>query len=143
MRVTKVTLFICYNWCMKIVEKIPSLKQIMELYEDVGWSAYTKDPLRLEKAFDNSLSVLSAWSDDELMGLIRVVGDGLTIVYIQDLLVKTAYQNKGIGKELLTMILAKYEDVRQILLLTDSAASFYESVGFKNVSDYNCVAFMK
>ncbi len=90
MRVTEVTLFICYNWCMKIVEKIPSLKQIMELYEDVDWSEYTKDPLRLEKAFDNSLSVLSAWSDDELMGLIRVVGDGLTIVYIQDLLVKTA-----------------------------------------------------
>ncbi|NLC05929.1 MAG: GNAT family N-acetyltransferase [Erysipelothrix sp.] len=128
---------------MKIGEKIPSLKQIMELYEDVGWSAYTKDPLRLEKAFDNSLFVLSAWIDDELVGLIRVVGDGLTIVYIQDLLVKTAYQNKGSGRELLTIILAKYEDVRQILLLTDSAASFYESVGFKNVSDYNCVAFMK
>ncbi len=143
MRVTFVTLFICYNWSMKIINKIPTLEQIMELYHDVGWSAYTKDPIRLEQAFNNSLFVLSAWIDDELVGLIRVVGDGLTIVYIQDLLVKNAYQNKGIGKELMNMILTKYEDVRQILLLTDSASSFYVSVGLKPVLDYNCVAFMK
>lgn len=31
--------------------------------------------------------VLTAWSDDKLVGILRIVGDGYTIVYIQDLLV--------------------------------------------------------
>jgi len=60
---------------------------VLDLYASVGWSNYTNRPQQLEQAFHQSLFVMAAYDEDKLVGLIRVVGDGLTIVFIQDLLV--------------------------------------------------------
>ncbi len=64
---------------------IPTTEELMNLYSDVEWSAYTNDSMRLKKAIENSLKVLTAWDDDKLVGLIRVIGDNQTIIYIQDI----------------------------------------------------------
>ena len=61
-------------------------EEILPLYASVGWTAYTDDPAALERGFRHSLLVLAAWEDGELAGLIRAVGDGATIVFIQDIL---------------------------------------------------------
>ena len=95
------------------------IKQLEELYNDVGWSAYTQDLEVLKQAILQSLDVITVWNDDKLVGLIRAIGDGLTIVYIQDILVLNAYQNKGIASELLQRILNKYKNVRQKVLLIE------------------------
>lgn len=79
------------------------------------------------------MDVISAWNEGELIGLIRVVGDGLTIIYIQDLLVLNAYQNQGIAKKLIQLVLNKYKNVRQKVLLTEESPEvryFYEKNGF-------------
>ncbi|NLM05829.1 MAG: GNAT family N-acetyltransferase [Tissierellia bacterium] len=125
---------------------IPSIEDIMPLYEDVGWTAYTKDKDNLEKAINNSLMVLTVWDDKKLVGLARVVGDGYTIIYIQDILVIEDYKRRGIGRNLLKAILDEYKFVRQVVLMTDDTEktiSFYESIGLKKVSDYGIVAFMR
>lgn len=62
-------------------------EDVLRLYASVGWTAYTDDPAALERGFRHSLLVLAAWEDGELAGLIRAVGDGATIVFIQDILV--------------------------------------------------------
>lgn len=67
----------------------------------------------MKDVIDNSLSVITAWENNKLIGLIRVIGDGYTIVYIQDILVHPNFQNKNIGTQLMTRILNKYKDVRQ------------------------------
>ncbi|WP_257589965.1 GNAT family N-acetyltransferase [Lactococcus cremoris] len=90
------------------ISKDIDIKQLEELYNDVGWSAYTQDLEVLKQAILQSLDVITVWNDDKLVGLIRAIGDGLTIVYIQDILVLNAYQNKGIASELLQRILNKY-----------------------------------
>lgn len=64
---------------------IKDIKSISSLYESAGWFDYTEDLEKLEDAFKNSLKIISAWHEEKLIGLIRVVGDGLTIIYIQDL----------------------------------------------------------
>ena len=64
------------------------------LYLDAQWTNYTKDMPKLMNALKKSLMVVTAWESDKLVGLIRVVGDGLTIIYIQDILVKRAYKRK-------------------------------------------------
>lgn len=125
---------------------IPNIESILNLYNDVSWSAYTSNLEQLKNAIKNSLKVWTAWEDDLLIALARVVGDGYTIIYIQDILVLQAYQRKGIGSKLLEMILKKYKDVRQIILLTDDTdktISFYEKNGLTPVGKYNTVAFMK
>ncbi|WP_257875762.1 GNAT family N-acetyltransferase [Anaerococcus sp. Marseille-P3625] len=125
---------------------IPDIDSIMNLYGDVSWTAYTSNPSKLEQAIINSLKVWTAWDDDLLVGLARVVGDSSTIIYIQDILVLQAYQKKGIGSQLLKIILDEYKDIRQIILLTDDTdktIKFYEKNGFTKVSKYKSVAFMK
>ena len=125
---------------------IPDIDSIMNLYGDVSWTAYTSNPSKLEQAIINSLKVWTAWDDDLLVGLARVVGDSSTIIYIQDILVLQAYQKIGIGSQLLKIILDEYKDLRQIILLTydtDKTIKFYEKNGFTKVSKYKSVAFMK
>lgn len=120
-------------------------EKIYDLYKDVGWIAYTQDFTSLLKGMENSLSIITAWDEDKLVGLIRVIGDGETIIYVQDILVLEEYQGCGIGSKLLSDIFIRYESVRQKILLTDRLEKnikFYEKNGMKDVSDLDCVAFM-
>ncbi|KAA0956363.1 GNAT family N-acetyltransferase [Planococcus kocurii] len=121
-------------------------KNLLVLYEDVEWYAYTKDINQLEQAISNSLYVLSAWDEECLIGLIRIIGDGLTIIYIQDILVLNSYQNHGIATKLMDRILDKFKAVRQKVLLTEEAPNvrhFYEKNGFDSCNKGTLVAFVK
>ena len=127
-------------------EKIINSESLLELYEDAGWIAYTKDLEKLQLAIAKSLYVLTARDKDKLVGLVRVVGDGLTIIYIQDILVLKKYKRKKIGMTLMTTTLDKFKDVRQKVLLTedtDETRGFYEALGFESCDNGKLVAFAK
>ncbi len=49
------------------------LDRIRILYEDAGWSSYSRDFECLAKGIDQSLMVISAWNQGELVGLVRVI----------------------------------------------------------------------
>lgn len=119
---------------------------VLDLYDSVGWSNYTNHPRRLEQAFHQSLFVMAAYDDDEeLVGLIRVVGDGLTIVFIQDLLVYPKYQRQGIGRSLLQQTLERFKDIYQIQLATeqsDKNLAFYQELGFRRQEDFDCTGMI-
>ena len=120
--------------------------EILELYASVGWTAYTKNPDVLRKGFENSMLTLAVYDGEELMGIIRTVGDGYTVVFVQDLLVFPEHQRKGVGSALLQAVLDKYSHVRQIELATDNTektVAFYRSMGFKEMSEIGCCGFMK
>lgn len=94
--------------------------EILPLYTQVGWTAYTEDKAALEHGFQNSLLILAAYEKDALLGLIRVVGDGATVIFVQDILVYPEKQRQGIGTALLKAVLDRYAHVRQIQLVTDN-----------------------
>lgn len=122
------------------------LEQLIELYKNVGWVAYTDKPNKLDKAIKNSLFNMGAFHNNELIGLIRVVGDDASIIYIQDILVKEKYQGLGIGTYLLKSILDKYKHIRQVVLMTDNTEKtkgFYEKNGMSNTIKFEGVAFVK
>ena len=103
-------------------------EEILTLYSSVGWTAYTDHPGVLKKGF------------------VRVVGDGYTIIFIQDLLVFPEYQRKGIGTVLVQQVLERFRHVRQIELATDNTQKtirFYKSLGFQNMSEIGCCGFIK
>ena len=121
-------------------------KEILKVYSSVGWTAYTDDPQALKQGFQNSLLVLAAYEREELLGIIRAVGDGVTIVFIQDLLVFPEKQRKGVGTALVKAVLKRYQTVRQIELTTDQSpetAAFYESLGFSEFAKIGCRGVMK
>lgn len=122
-----------------ISDKPPGIDELVALYDAVGWTAYTQDPAALTAAIVGSHSVLTARDDDgHLLGLLRTVSDGVTIVYVQDVLVVPSAHRSGVGGALLDAVLQRYADVRQTVLLTDTEAgqrAFYESRGFVEAHD--------
>ena len=120
--------------------------EIKRLYTEVGWTAYTDDMGALEEGYKRSLKILAAYEADELLGIIRAVGDGYTIVFIQDILVFPERQGQGIGSALIKAMLDLYPNVRQIELATDDTEktlAFYKSVGFTEYSEVGCCGFMR
>ena len=118
--------------------------EIRRLYTEVGWTAYTENMSVLEQGYKNSLLVLAAYENDELLGIIRVVGDGFTIIFVQDILVFPREQRKGVGTALMKAVLDRYPDVRQIELATDNTSktvAFYKSLGFTEFSEMGCCGF--
>ena len=121
-------------------------QEIIDLYNSVGWTNYTNNSNMLKNAYSNSLKIYGAYAEDKLVGIIRVVGDGFSVVFIQDILILPKYQGQGIGTALLQRILNEYKDVYQKHLLTentDKTIGFYKSIGFEMDTDIDCRAFTK
>lgn len=126
------------------VDIIPQINDLLALYSDAGWTAYTCNPELLLTAYENSLKVISAWDGNQLTGIIRAVGDGCTILYIQDIIVLSSYQRNGIGKQLMQDLLNIYPTIRQKVLMTDNqpeTIAFYTSLGFVPTEKHNGIAF--
>ena len=121
-------------------------QEILPLYESVGWVSYTNRPQMLQEAYLHSLKIYAAYVENKLVGIIRVVGDGSSVVFVQDLLIYPEYQRQGIGTALLKMIMEEYRDVYQLHLLTENTEktiAFYKSLGFIMDTDIECRAFSK
>ena len=114
---------------------------VLEIYESVNWQNYTNDVNKLKSALINSHKTYVSYQENKVRGLVRTISDGFTICYIQDLLVHSDYQHRGIGKELVRHILHSNEHIRQIVLMTDAKEelkNFYASTGFREVKDDLC-----
>ena len=121
-------------------------QEILDLYKSVEWDLYIVDPNMLKNAYNNSLKTYGAYVDDKLVGIIRVVGDGYSVVFIQDLLIRPEFQRQGIGRALMQRIIDEYKGVYQMHLLTDNTEKtigFYKSMGFIMDTDINCRAFTR
>jgi ribosomal protein S18 acetylase RimI-like enzyme len=115
-------------------------EKIVALYNSVGWTAYTnaQERPKLSQALQNSTYVVSAWTDDQLVGLARGLSDDVSIFYLQDILVHPDFQHQGIGRKLLTNCLERFAHVRMQVLLTENEEKqikFYQSLGYKNTKD--------
>lgn len=127
------------------IKEISYSEQILNLYESLGWIAYTAQPDTLKSGFEHSLLTLGAFENDVLAGCVRVVGDGFTVVLIQDLLVHPEHQRKGIGTALIKEVLQRYHHVRQIQLVSDTTCeteAFYQALGFVSLDQIHCTGFM-
>jgi len=106
-------------------------EELRELFLSVGWSSGAY-PDKLKIAMNNSSTVISAWDDNQLIGLINALDDGVMTAYIHYLLIHPQYHHQGIGKELVARIKAKYENyLRVVLIAYDKEIPFYEHQGFE------------
>ena len=122
-----------------------SIDDVLHLYQAVGWTNYTNQPQMLEQALSHSLTTYLARDGEEIVGLVRLVGDGFSSVFVQDLIVLPSYQRQGIGSNLMKEALADYKDAYQIQLATEQTEknlSFYHSLGFETLSTYNCTGMI-
>lgn len=122
-------------------QEIVKLEDVLHLYQAVGWTNYTHQTEMLEQALSHSLVIYLALDGDAVVGLIRLVGDGFSSVFVQDLIVLPSYQRQGIGSSLMKEALGNFKEAYQVQLATEETeknVGFYRSMGFEILSTYDC-----
>lgn len=120
------------------------LDEVLGLYADAGWTEYLKDLEGLKAGIAASLLGVVAREEGRVVGYARVVGDGSTIVVIQDLLVRGDCQGRGLARSLVDLVLERYPGVRQRILLCDAELeAFYGKLGFRNGRELGFILMMK
>ena len=122
-----------------------SIDDVLHLYQAVGWTNYTNQPQMLEQSLAHSLAIYVARDGEKIVGLVRLVGDGFSSVFVQDLIVLPSYQRQGIGSDLMKEALGDYKDAYQVQLATEQTeknVGFYRSMGFETLSTYDCTGMI-
>ena len=126
-------------------QEIVKLEDVLHLYQAVGWTNYTNQPQMLEQALSHSLAIYLALDGDTVVGLIRLVGDGFSSVFVQDLIVLPSYQRQGIASSLMKEALEDFKEAYQVQLATEETeknVGFYRSMGFETLSTYDCTGMI-
>jgi ribosomal protein S18 acetylase RimI-like enzyme len=120
-------MIINYNY-----DKKPTAVQIIELYNNAGLPRPTHDKERIQKMYDHSNLIVTAWDHDILVGVSRSITDWAWSCYLSDLAVHSNYKKLGIGKKLISLTKEKLGDDSMILLLSvPTAMEYYPKVGFE------------
>ena len=85
----------------------------------------------IEKAVSNSLC-FGVYHNSRQVGFGRAVSDHATFAYLADIFIMPAYQRRGLGKWLVSCILAhpELQGLRRLLLATRDANKLYQHAGF-------------
>jgi ribosomal protein S18 acetylase RimI-like enzyme len=97
---------------------------------DNGRSA---DALRL--SFEQSQHVAFARDGDRVVGMARLLSDGVCNAYLVDLWTASPYRRRGIATALIRSLLDEVPG-QHVGLQTDDAQKLYESVGFRTQPEF-------
>jgi len=111
--------------------------QLDKLFVSAGWSDSedTHDNSWFKIPYSNSTLVVSAWDNDCLVGVVRVMSDTFDRSVIYDLVVLSEYQNKGIGTELVNRCIAHFPNSEWLVQTTENNIKYYEKLGFEIYKD--------
>ncbi len=113
------------------IDKRPTADQIIELYDNAGLPRPTNDKERIQKMFDNSNLIITAWDTNLLVGVSRSITDWAWCCYLSDLAVRDGYKKEGIGRQLINLTKEKVGEQSMVLLLSvPTAMEYYPKVGF-------------
>lgn len=111
---------------------LPTATQVIELYNKSGLPRPTNDADRIQRMYESSNLVITAWHDDKLVGVCRCITDWAWSCYLADLAVDPEYKKSGIGKKLIELTKEKVGQQVMILLLSvPTAFDYYPKVGFE------------
>ena len=120
--------------------KIFLMGDLQRLFLSVGWESGNY-PDKLVRAMRNSTHVVSAWDGNRLIGLVRALDDGETVAFLHYLLVDPAYQGLHIGDELMTRVMAFFENHLYVKIMPSDpkTIAFYERYGFQQYDNYSAM----
>ena len=117
-------------------DKISTMEQVESLFLSVGWVS-GQYPKRLYKALLNSSTVITAWDNDRLVGLVRLLDDSEMVAYMHYVLVNPKYQGRGIAGHMIDLVKEKYKNYLYIEIMPEESknAAFYQKHGFSIMED--------
>ena len=116
-----------------------AIKRIAGFYIDAGWISAEDDISFLEPAFQGSFLVAGAFDGNQIIGVARVLSDGCSDAYIQDVVVDPSYRGKGIGSGLINTLVDKLKEhnIDWIGLVGEPGTeNFYQKLGWQKKNGY-------
>ena len=115
--------------------------EIVDLYKTGGWWKEGYDPSGIKNLIKGSFACAIAFDTNikKAVGMGRVLSDGVSDAYIQDLVVLKEYRNLGIGREIVKVLIdhCKKKGINWIALIAEPKQDgFYEKLGFKTMKNY-------
>jgi predicted GNAT family acetyltransferase len=89
-----------------------------------------RSPAALQRSFQQSQHVALAWLDGSLVGMARLLSDGVCNAYLLDVWTQSALRRRGIATAMVNY-LAQAVPGQHIGLQTDDAQDFYATLGFR------------
>lgn len=122
---------ICYT-----TEPPNDFNELVNIYEKLGWNSLQLTVSDLEKMCKQSWYAVYAYEDQRLVGMGRVISDGVITAIICGVCVLPSHQSSGIGKEIMNRIIDHCEKHRVIaqLMCAENLESYYEELGFNRFS---------
>jgi GNAT superfamily N-acetyltransferase len=111
------------------------IHQLHRLFMSAGWIREPETPEMIQNfnlPFINSTLVVSAWHEERLVGVVRVLSDKMIRSIIYDLVVDPEYQSKGIGGELLKRCIQTYPKTEWTVQTNNENVGYYLKNGFIN-----------
>lgn len=113
-------------------EKEFPIEKILALYRSCNYNQWWEE--RNAKAWINhAYRFITAWKGDLIVGTASVISDAVNYAFIDDVLVHPAFRRKGIGTEMMRILLAEISPLNlefiQLIALPGRSA-FYEKFGF-------------
>jgi GNAT superfamily N-acetyltransferase len=114
---------------------------IEELYRAGGWWKKGMDKHRLNELIQSSFlfAVAIDISIRKTVGMGRVISDGISDAYFQDIVVLPEFRGRGVGRMILEALLGEClaRKISWIALIAEpKTADFYSSLGFTPVIGY-------
>lgn len=114
-------------------DRKPTAGELCFLRDAVGWGR--REPEDMQQGLDGSLYAVCATLSGEIVGTARVVGDGRTVFYVQDVIVLPEHQRRGVGKAMMKKVMAfiASQACRGAvvgLMAAKGREPFYEQFGF-------------
>lgn len=132
---------------MKYCEDELTYEDYILLRSSVGWSKFEDD--QMSKAIQKSLYTVTVVEDKQTIAMGRLIGDGMYYMVV-DIVVKPEYQRRGIGSQIIDMILKYIEERTPIggrssvqLIAEKGKEAFYISKGFKLIPHEFCGSGMR
>ena len=94
-----------------------------------------RSPDALRRSFEQSQHVAFARAGDRLIGMARLLSDGVCNAYLVDVWTAAAYRRRGIASAMIRLLLAKVPG-QHVGLQTDDAQPLYRSLGFRHQPEF-------
>lgn len=94
-----------------------------------------RDLDELWRMYEGSSLVLSAWIENRLVGIARVLTDGVLFSYLCDLAVEPDVQRVGVGRSLIEEVLERCKGTDIILRDSSGSAGYYPRIGFERATN--------
>lgn len=109
---------------------------VLALFEEAGISKPSWSPARMDRVLAGSAIVVCAHEGERLVGFANAISDFAWVAWLSQLAVAPPFQNRGIGRRLVQLISQKLgNEVTLLVHSRESAAHFYQSVGFEHYTN--------